>query len=82
MRASRWLVALSVLAFSLALAVPSYAQGGGKRQRDRRKEGGPKEGEQAKDIKLRLLGGKGDELVQLSKAWNEQPVVLIFGSYT
>lgn len=78
----RWLVALSVLAFSLSLAAPSYAQGGGKRDGDRRKEGGPKAGEQAKDIKLRLLGGKEDELVQLSKAWSEGPVVLVFGSYT
>ncbi|MEK7865330.1 MAG: hypothetical protein AAB434_01515 [Planctomycetota bacterium] len=78
----RWIVALSVLVFSLSLAAPSYAQGGGKRQGDRRKEGGPKAGEQAKDIKLRLLGGKDDELVQLSKAWADGPVVLIFGSYT
>jgi|GEM_PF-2307407 len=79
MRSLRWLVALSVLA--LTLATPSYAQGG-KREGDRRKEGGPKAGEQAKDIKLRLLGGKDDELVQLSKAWGDGPVVLIFGSYT
>lgn len=82
MRTSRCIVALSVLALGLALATPSYAQGGGKRQGDKRKEGGPKAGEQAKDIKLRLLGGKDDELVQLSKAWADGPVVLIFGSYT
>ncbi len=82
MRSSRWLVVLSVLAMGLMLAPPSYAQGGGRRQGDKRKEGGPKAGEQAKDIKLRLLGGKDNELVQLSKAWGDGPVVLIFGSYT
>lgn len=82
MRASRWVLAIAVLAIGMGMASPSYAQGGGKRQGDRRKEGGPKVGEPAKDIKLRLLGGKEDELVQLSTAWKERPLVLIFGSYT
>lgn len=74
------LIALSLL---LALSAPSFAQGGGgRRDGDMRKEGGPKVGEQAKDMKLRLLGGKDKELVQLSTLWKDKPAVFVFGSYT
>lgn len=74
--------ALLALSLGLFLCPPGFAQGGGRRDGDIRKEGGPKVGEQAKDMKLRLLGGKDEELVQLSTLWKDKPAVFVFGSYT
>ncbi len=82
MRTRHTLLAITALALGLWLGSPAFAQGGGKRDGDIRKEGGPKVGEQAKDMKLRLLGGKDKELVQLSTLWKDKPAVFVFGSYT
>ena len=79
MRTGHAIIALSL---GLLFSQPSFAQGGGRRDGDMRKEGGPKVGEQAKDMKLRLLGGKDKELVQLSTLWKDKPAVFVFGSYT
>jgi hypothetical protein len=45
-----------------------------------RDETGPKAGEPARDFSLKRLGS--DERVRLSSFQGEQPVALVFGSYT
>ncbi len=64
---------------SLAIGSPVFAQ---QRQRERTRgpDNAPAEGSAAPDFELELLGS--DEVVRLSEACKDGPVVLIFGSYT
>ena len=64
-------------AMLLAAAFPAAAQGG---RRERRPDEAPSLGAVAPNFELRRLGH--DETVRLSEVRKDQPVVLIFGSYT
>lgn len=69
-------VALSLLFSAAALAAPARGED------NRPREGTLKEGEAAPDFELKYEAKDKKESVKLSSFAGEQPVVLVFGSYT